>query len=208
MSRGRLLAGLLAAALTLAGCAAQCGPPGGGPPGSGGPGGRSEPPRQTRGGPPAEMGGTMPRGANSAAAARQMMIEQNNERLAKARSQLAISAQQSTAWDSYASSVGALMADVLRAQQVEPQDAGGLQRLDLRVDAARNRYAAIENVADAMRALYASLSDDQRRTADRVLPATVPTLYGGALISTLVPGPVDRPGVEAAPRDRTDRRRM
>lgn len=195
MSRGTLLAGLLAAALTLAGCAAQCGPPGGGPPGS-------------RGSPPAEMGGALPRGANSAAAARRMMIEQNNERLAKAYSQLAISAQQSTAWDSYASSVGALMADVLRAQQVEPEDAGGLQRLDLRVDAARNRYAAIENVADAMRALYASLSDDQRRTADRVLPATVPTLYGGALISTLAPGPVDRPGVEAVPRERTDRRRM
>ena len=200
MSRGTVLAGLLAAALTLAGCAAQCGPPGG-------PGGGGEPQRQTRGGPPAEMGGAMPRGANSAAAARQMMIGQNNERLAKAYSQLAISAQQSTAWDSYASSVGALMADLLRVQ-VEPQDAGGLQRLDLRVDAARNRYAAIENVADAMRALYASLSDDQRRTADSVLPATVPTLYGGALISTLVPGPVDRPGVEAAPRDRTDRRRM
>ena len=195
MSRGTLLAGLLAAALTLAGCAAQCGPPGGGPAGS-------------PGGPPAEMGGALPRGANSAAAARRMMIEQNNVRLAKAYSQLAISAQQSSAWDSYASSVGALMADVLRAQQVEPEDAGGLQRLDLRVDAARNRYAAIENVADAMRALYASLSDDQRRTADRVLPATVPTLYGGALISTLVPGPVDRPGVEAAPRDRPDRRRM
>lgn len=194
MSRGTLLAGLLAAALTLAGCAAQCGPPGGGPAGS-------------RGGPPAEMGGAMPRGANSAAAARRMMIEQNNERLAKAYSQLAISAQQSTAWDSYASSVGALMADLLRAQ-VEPEDAGGLQRLDLRVDAARNRYAAIENVADAMRTLYASLSDDQRRTADRVLPATVPTLYGGALISTLAPGPADRPGVEGAPRDRTDRRRM
>jgi hypothetical protein len=41
-----------------------------------------------------------------------------------------------------------------------------LQRVDLAVDAARNRLTALEDIAQAARALYAGLSAEQQRVAD------------------------------------------
>lgn len=105
-------------------------------------------------------------------------MEQTGRQLADARQQLRITAAQSAAWDAYAASVGALVGDVARFE-ADPISATSLQRVDRRVDRARDRYTAMENVSDAMRRLYATFSDEQRSIADRMLAGTLPSLYEG-----------------------------
>jgi hypothetical protein len=110
--------------------------------------------------------------------ARRWLVEQTSRQLADAQRQLRITSAQYPAWEAYAASVGALSSDLARFD-AEPIEATSLQRIDRRVDRARNRYTALEGVADAMRTLYATLDDEQRRAADRVLVGTIPAAYEG-----------------------------
>jgi len=110
--------------------------------------------------------------------ARRWLGEQSGRQLSDAQRQLRITAAQLAAWDAYAASVGALVGDLSRFD-AEPLSETSVQRVDRRVDRARNRYTALENVADAMRGLYATLSDEQRATADRILVGTLPSIYEG-----------------------------
>lgn len=190
--------------IALLGACASCGPAGGGPDAGRGP------PGGMRGGPPSEMGGR-PRGAGSAVAARQMLIDQSAAQLASVRARLSLTAAQAPAWDAYAASIGALLADLARDTPIDAHAANALQRVDLRVDVARNRYAALENVADAMRRLYAMLDDEQRPMADRVLAGTVPSLYGGGLMPAggeFDARPAGVPGPRGDRPQRSDRRPM
>jgi LTXXQ motif family protein len=155
------------AVVALAGCA-QCGPPAE----------RAE--RSERGGPAGgapgqSIGlGSMP----SAAAARQWLMDRSAAQLANAQRQLAIGSAQAPAWDRYSASIGQLVTDLSRFES-DPVSATAMQRIDRRVDIARDRYTALENVSDSLHALYAVLSAEQRVTADRVLAGTVPSLYEG-----------------------------
>jgi hypothetical protein len=76
--------------------------------------------------------------------------------------------EQQAAWQAYADSVRALAADLARQSRVtagaEAQTL--LQRIDRVVDAARNRLAALEDIADRAKALHASLSPEQKAAAD------------------------------------------
>jgi hypothetical protein len=189
---------MLGLAAMLAACA-SCGPPGGSPGEGRGPAGGE------RGGAPSELGGG-PRGAGSPAAARQMFFDQSATQLALARARLNLSTPQEPAWNAYADAIGALLADLSRES---PQPAGGnaVHRIDRRVDVARNRYAALENVADAMRALYSQLDDGQKRMADRVLPGTVPSLAAGALLPADSGDAAGRPGGTPGGRSQRPERR-
>jgi len=158
---------LAATVVVLAGCA-QSGPPRGGE--SGGPGG----PPDRSGGHGERMGGPgMP-----PAAGRNWMLEQAALQLGSARERIAITADQAPAWDRFAASIGALIADLTRTAP-NTSSMPAPQLIGLRVDAARNRYAALESVSDTMNALYAVLSSEQRALADRALVAVVPSLYDG-----------------------------
>jgi hypothetical protein len=159
--------------VALAGCA-QCRPSDGGEAAPGGAGGRT-------GGP-----GDVPRGApggpamlGSPTTSRHWLAEQSAAQLAAAHQRLAITPEQSPAWDRYAASVGALIADLDRGAPPGASKLPVMQRVGLRVDMARNRYAALENMAEAMNALYAKLNEEQRALADRTLAGTVPPLYDG-----------------------------
>jgi hypothetical protein len=127
--------------------------------------------------------------------ARKWLMDGSGRKLAGAQQQHKITEAQSAARDAYAGSVGALVSDVARFDS-EPIGATSQQRLNRRVDRARDRYTALENVADAMRALYATFDDEQRATADRILAATVPSLYEGS--------PFGGGGTEAASGQQTD----
>jgi hypothetical protein len=81
---------------------------------------------------------------------------------------LKLSAAQEPPWESYADKVRALASDVARERSRGRTAAQGsvLQRVDLAVDAARNRLTALEDIAQAAKALYAGLSAEQQRVAD------------------------------------------
>jgi hypothetical protein len=81
---------------------------------------------------------------------------------------LKLSPAQEPAWESYLDKVRALANDIARERSKGRSAAQGsvLQRVDLAVDAARNRLTALEDIAQAAKALYGGLSADQQRVAD------------------------------------------
>lgn len=97
------------------------------------------------------------------------------------RSALRLSPEQGAAWQVYEERVIELLEDMARVAE-SPAGEGALKQIDRKVDLARNRLAAIEDVSDAAKKLYASLSSEQKATADRMLPGTVPALYAGQAI--------------------------
>ena len=81
---------------------------------------------------------------------------------------LKLSTQQEPLWQAYADKVRALASDVARERGRRPAaDAGTLlQRIDRVVDAARNRLTALEEIGLAAKALFESLSPEQKTPAD------------------------------------------
>jgi len=94
------------------------------------------------------------------------------------RSALRLSPEQGAAWQAYEDRVIELLEDMARVAE-SPAGEGALKQIDRKVDLARNRLAALEDLADAAKKLYASLNSEQKATADRMLPGTVPALYAG-----------------------------
>jgi len=183
------------AALALAACAPAGGP--GGARGEGGP-----PDGDARRGPPESQGGPSLGSMRSRDEARQWLLAQNTRQLAEAQRQLRLTPAQVPAWDAYAASVGALVHDLGRFD-ADPVNATSMQRMDRRVDRARNLYTALEGVSEAMRGLYAVLSDEQRLVADRVLAGTVPSLYEGSPFAAGPAESLQRQRIDAQPPRRT-----
>ncbi|HTZ00240.1 MAG TPA: hypothetical protein VMB75_10410 [Rhodocyclaceae bacterium] len=108
-------------------------------------------------------------------------LDQLQRQLEEAHAKLKLRADQEAYWEEYAEKVGALMNDQLRSspraatEQGQPAPA----QIARKVDVVRNRLAAMEDIADAAKRLYAKLDAGQRATADLWLPATVPELYSG-----------------------------
>ena len=114
------------------------------------------------------------------------IADQFDAQLEDVRQQLHLQKEQEPAWSAYAERVDALMADQFRRRTpppAAPENENALRQIDRKVDVVRNRLAAMEDVADAAKALYAKLSPEQQAIADRVLAPTVPALY-----SSMPPG--------------------
>ena len=94
------------------------------------------------------------------------------------REDLKLTPAQQPAWDSYESKVRAFAADLKRARAAKPSEAEGQetapQRIDRLVDIARDRLAALEDIADSAKALYAGLTREQKAIADARLATAVP----------------------------------
>jgi len=108
------------------------------------------------------------------------VADQLDAQLEDVRQQLHLQKEQEPAWNAYAERVDALMADQFGRRTpppAAPENENAPRQIDRKVDVVRNRLAAMEDVADAARALYAKLSAEQQAIADRVLPPTVPPLY-------------------------------
>jgi hypothetical protein len=138
---------------------------------------------------------------SSAAEARRWLLERNANQLAEAQRRLAITPEQSPAWERFSDSVGQLITDMSRFE-ADPISATAMQRVDRRVDVARNRYAALESVADSMQRLYAVMTPEQRAIADRMLAGALPGLYEGTPFSTGAPEPATAPGGQPPRRGR------
>ena len=97
---------------------------------------------------------------------------------------LALMPEQRDAWNAYADKILSFADDMTRAQFVArtgsvPKDASAAQQLDQLADKARNRMTAVEDIAQSGKALYAVLSPDQRKIADRRLVLPMLSLANG-----------------------------
>jgi hypothetical protein len=99
-------------------------------------------------------------------------LEQSIEEL---RVDLKLQQAQMPAWEAYTGKLRALAGDISRSRSQMPAgpETNVLQRLDRSVDAARNRLAAVEEVSDAAKALFALLAPEQRTAADPRLATLV-----------------------------------
>jgi LTXXQ motif family protein len=118
--------------------------------------------------------------------------------LSDLKTALKLTPVQEAAWQPYATSVWALMDDMTKASQsASGLGQTALQKVNQKVDTARNRLAALEQISDAAKKLYDSLTDDQKVIADQQLAPTVPTLYSG-----LAPSPPKNSGSQQNSRGR------
>ena len=81
---------------------------------------------------------------------------------------LKLTGEQETLFERYAESIRALGRDVQRDRSSSASAAKleVMQRIERNVDAMRNRLAAVEEIADAAKALYARLRPEQQTLAD------------------------------------------
>ena len=79
---------------------------------------------------------------------------------------LKLTAEQEPLWQAYVDKVRALGNDVARERGRRPAQANVQQQIDRILDAARNRLTALEDIAQAAKALYAKLSPEQQPAAD------------------------------------------
>jgi hypothetical protein len=119
------------------------------------------------------------RGADSAVG----LTAQVQVTLERTADDLRINAGQQKAWDAYASRVLRLADDIARARFATREAQGdgvtAPQVFDRIGEIAQNRLAAVEEIVDAGRALYARLSPEQQRLADKKLAQVALTLASG-----------------------------
>jgi len=82
---------------------------------------------------------------------------------------LKLAPEQQPLFDAYGETLRGLASDVARERQRQSAKALGatlVERIDRNVDALRNRLTAVEDGAQAAKALYARLNAEQQRAAD------------------------------------------
>src|SRR5260221_220160 len=107
--------------------------------------------------------------------------------LTNTRMTLKLSPEQDIAWRPYEAKVLDLLSDLSRGFNA-PGGEDAIRQIDRRVDLARNRLTAMEDLSDAARKFYATLSKEQKAVADQMIPGTVPALYAGAAPPTAARG--------------------
>src|SRR5262245_57999610 len=104
--------------------------------------------------------------------------DQARFQLSSARQALKLTPEQAPAWQVYENKVVDLLDDLARG--ISAPEGSALKQIGARIDVVRNRLTALEDIADAAAKLYGVLTEEQKGTADRMLAATLPTLYSGA----------------------------
>ena len=92
---------------------------------------------------------------------------------------LDLNPQQLVLWEAYQDKLSALMNDMNKLEPYHPPRQTAVQQIGRKVDLARNRLAAVEEVQEAADRLYRSLNEAQRQIADQRLAGTLPNLYPG-----------------------------
>ena len=111
--------------------------------------------------------------ARPAEATRLSANDQIRLRLTDLRIALALKPEQATNWQAYEGSVIDMLSEF---GSNAGNESGGsvLDQLDQRISRQRAHAATMERVFTAIRMLYASLGDEQRHVADRMLASTIP----------------------------------
>jgi Spy/CpxP family protein refolding chaperone len=132
------------------------------------------------------------------------MVELVTMRVGQLEEDLNLRPDQLGAWKVYRDRIMQLLEDQRRALRAASaytaSDTSAPKRLDALADAARNRLTAVEEIVDAGKALYASLTPEQRTLADRRLALPLATLSGSDTGADVLPRAAQRPqGSEASP---------
>ena len=110
------------------------------------------------------------------------MVELVTMRMGQLEEDLNLQPNQLALWNVYRDRVMRMLDDHRRALRAASaytaSDTTAPKRLDALADAARNQLTAIEDIADAGKALYAALTPQQRTLADRRLALPLATLSG------------------------------
>ena len=99
-------------------------------------------------------------------------------RLAQLEEDLQFTPAQMPLWTTFRTRVMDMLEDAKRGARVSASETTAPKRLDALADMARNRLTAVEDIVDAGKALYASLTPAQRDIADRRLALPLATLTG------------------------------
>jgi hypothetical protein len=107
--------------------------------------------------------------------------EVTEHRLALMEYDLHLTEQQKQPWQTFASKVRIYAGDLSREHALtsipasETPPVTGLQHIDLLTDGARIRVNELEDIQTAAKALYATLSDDQKKAADARMTTLIVT---------------------------------
>ena len=114
--------------------------------------------------------------------------------LEQLRAALALTPQQQVLWQAYLERVRAYtqVHDRMRPAQATGAETATRQFAHL-IDQLQNRLAALEDIEQAVVALYASLTPEQRRLADQQLYTTLPVFASAAGASPVSPQPALAP---------------
>ena len=99
-------------------------------------------------------------------------------RMSQLEEDLNLTPAQLPQWNNYRGRVQNMIDDLKRGARVSASESSAPKRLDGLADTARNRLAAIEDIVDAGKALYAVLTPAQKEIADRRLALPLATLTG------------------------------
>ena len=91
--------------------------------------------------------------------------------------ELALTPKQTVLWDNYMAKLSALISDQSDPNKSLPTLDSAPRQIQRKLDIARDRYTAVEDVSESAIKLYQSLTEDQKRTADKILPLVIPSLY-------------------------------
>jgi len=132
-----------------------------------------------KGGGGGQRGGKNRDAATQRASPESLLSDQLDAELNDVRAALKLAPNQAAAWQAYEDRVRDLMSDMTQAPASTPAEQNAIQQIGRRVDVVRDRLTALEDVADAAKALYGQLTAEQKTIADQRLAATVPALYSG-----------------------------
>ena len=107
------------------------------------------------------------------------LAEQIGFRLNTVQDELNLRPDQFNAWAAYADKVKALTADITRERNRAFVKSSTVQQIDGIVDSARNRLTALQDIAASAKALYETLSPEQKPVADARLVTTIPDAFTG-----------------------------
>ena len=124
------------------------------------------------------------------------MVELVTMRMGQLEEDLNLRPDQLGPWKVYRDRVMQMLEDQRRAMRAASaytaSETSAPKRLDALADAARNRLTAVEDIVDAGKALYASLTPEQRTLADRRLALPLATLSGSDTGADVLPRSAQR----------------
>jgi hypothetical protein len=160
VSAGRLRGRLLAALVLLAALQA-CGETG----------------ETRRGGGRADGGERQPANPTMSEVTRLDANDRYRIHLAEVKIALKLEPGQVPLWQAYEDKAIAVI--TTEARRADAPEEGAPAQIESRVRAVRGRVALMEQLSDAALKLYAGLTEEQKRVADRLLPGTVPAVSFG-----------------------------
>ncbi len=119
-----------------------------------------------------QMPGMMGRGGMMGMMGGCPMMGEDGASLASLKSEIGITDAQSPAWQAYASVLKKMsdgMQSRRQAMMQVMQSGSPVERLDMRIAAMESGEGMLKELKPALTALYAALSDDQKKKADQLL---------------------------------------